>query len=183
MKRHESSTVKSMTLSVFVAACAFLAAPAMAATEPVTPGPLPPERVNGNVIYLSGGIGQEEAAALRQNESNYPLALEFIRNGESGAEFLAGVSVTIKDAQGNVVLAAASEGPLLLAKLPDGKYKVIAAAGKPRIQGAGYRRRRAQARAHRLRLVGTPGVATGRGGSGAGDPMERRREASAGGFR
>ena len=126
MKRHESSRVKSMTLSVFVAACAFLAAPAMAATEPVMPGPLPPERVNGNVIYLSGGIGQEEAAALRQNESNYPLALEFIRNGESGAEFLAGVSVTIKDAQGNVVLAAASEGPLLLAKLPDGKYKVIA---------------------------------------------------------
>ena len=128
MKRHESSRVKSMTLSVFVAACAFLAAPAMGATEPVTPGPLPPERVNGNVIYLSGGIGQEEAAALRQNESNYSLALEFIRNGESGAEFLAGVSVTIKDSRGAVVLDASSEGPLLLAKLPEGKYRVIAAA-------------------------------------------------------
>ncbi len=127
MKRHQISEVKSMTLGAFLAACAFLAAPAMAATESPPPGALPAERVNGNVIYLSGGIGQEEAAALRQSESRYPLALEFIRNGESGAEFLAGVSVTIKDPQGNVVLAAPSEGPLLLAKLPDGKYKVIVA--------------------------------------------------------
>ena len=81
----------------------------------------------GNVTYVSGGIGQEEAAALR-HESNYPLALEFIRNGESGVEFLAGVSVTIKDSRGDVVLDAPSEGPLLLAKLPEGKYRVIAAA-------------------------------------------------------
>jgi len=124
----QHSEWRPVTLSALLAACAITIMPAMAATDSPPPGMLPAERTSGNVIYLSGGIGHDEALALRRDEANYPLALEFVRNGESGAEFLANVNVTIKDRQGNVLLDTESDGPLFLAKLPDGNYKVTAAA-------------------------------------------------------
>ncbi|HTP99915.1 MAG TPA: carboxypeptidase-like regulatory domain-containing protein [Casimicrobiaceae bacterium] len=52
----------------------------------------------------------------------YPLDLVFLQN----AEYLADVQVRITDAEGDVLLDTRSEGPYLLAALPDGRYTIIA---------------------------------------------------------
>ena len=115
-----------MMLSAIVAASLLVAAPAMAVGNYVAMSPLPPEQRQGNVRYMSGGIGQDEAAAMRTEASKFPLTLEFDKQAKPRDQYLAGVDVTIKDHNGNTVLDAISDGPLFLADLPDGKYTVIA---------------------------------------------------------
>jgi hypothetical protein len=87
---------------------------------------LPPERIQGAVTYRSGGIGEAEAAAMRHAESRYPLTLEFVKRARPTDEFLADVQVTIHDPAGNTTLQTVSSGPVLLMKLPNGKYTVTA---------------------------------------------------------
>ena len=115
-----------MTLSAFFVASLLVAAPAVSAGNYAAMSQLPPEQKQGNVTYLSGGIGQEEAAAMRREESKFPLTLEFVKHAKPSAEYLTGVNVTIKDHQGKTVLNTVADGPFLLAKLPDGKYTVTA---------------------------------------------------------
>lgn len=112
--------------TVFAAGSLLLAAPAMSAGNYAPMSQLPLEQKQGNVTYLSGGIGQDEAAAMRREESKFPLMLEFVKQAKPRAQYLAGVEVTIKDRQGNTVLKAIADGPLLLADLPDGAYTVTA---------------------------------------------------------
>lgn len=80
----------------------------------------------GEVSYLSGGIGQTEASAIKHVAKNYPLELEFIAKAKPKDEYLADVKVQIKDAHDNMVLNTTSDGPFLLAKMPAGKYMVSA---------------------------------------------------------
>ena len=87
---------------------------------------LPAEKVAGQVHYVTGGVGQEEADAFRNAQRDYSLALEFGNNTKPRAQFTAGVNVLIRDARGNTVLDAVSDGPFLLAKLPAGRYTIRA---------------------------------------------------------
>lgn len=114
------------TLPSAVFASLLVAAPAMSVGNYTAMSPLPPEQRQANVTYMSGGIGEDEAAALRREESKFPLTLEFDRHAKPHDQYLAGVAVTIKDHKGDTVLNATADGPLFLADLPDGKYTVIA---------------------------------------------------------
>lgn len=114
------------TLSTLFVAGLLAAAPAMATGNYAAMSQLPPEQKQGNVTYLSGGIGHDAAAAMRKEESQFPLTLEFVKHAKPSAEHLTGVNVTIRDQQGKPVLIAVADGPFLLAKLPDGKYTVTA---------------------------------------------------------
>ncbi len=87
---------------------------------------LPAERHQGNIAFVTGGVGKDEAAAFQQAQGHYPLMLEFVAKTKPRDEFLAGVKVTIKDAKGIDVLNTTATGPFLLAKLPAGEYKVFA---------------------------------------------------------
>jgi len=87
---------------------------------------LPPEQMQGAITYRSGGIGEAEASAMRHAESHYPLTLEFVQRAHPRDEFLANVEVTLNDPTGKTTLQTVSDGPLLLMKLPDGKYTVTA---------------------------------------------------------
>ena len=84
---------------------------------------LPPIKTQGNVTYLSGGIGSDETAAIKAAAPSYALTLQF--SASTGA-FLASVVVKITDAGGNVVLDTTSEGPYLLVNLEPGRYTVDA---------------------------------------------------------
>jgi hypothetical protein len=121
--RHELITIIVLTLLLLVMAT--LSAPvASAADEPRV-------QSNGAVDYVSGGIGKDEADALKQQSADYALTLEFAsaRSAEGDASpgaYLADVKVDIRDAQGRQMLNTTAEGPLLLVRLPPGDYTVVA---------------------------------------------------------
>jgi hypothetical protein len=93
---------------------------------------LPPEHTNGPITYMSGGIGSDGVAAMKREAPRFPLGLEFVQGKKDQHEmYLADVQVTIKNAAGRVLLDTRSDGPYLLANLPDGHYTISAEnAGK-----------------------------------------------------
>jgi hypothetical protein len=87
---------------------------------------LPPLQQQGAVTYLSGGVGSDQSAALKDVMHKYPLVLEFAGATHHGNEYLADVPVHIADMNGKTLLNATSHGPFMLASLPNGRYKITA---------------------------------------------------------
>jgi hypothetical protein len=87
---------------------------------------LPQSKTESGITYISGGVGKPEASAMRDEAKRYPLSIVF--SAAKDNEFLANVKVTIKNKTGKEVLSAVSEGPIMLVKLPAGKYTVAAEA-------------------------------------------------------
>ncbi|MEM5383756.1 carboxypeptidase regulatory-like domain-containing protein [Paraburkholderia phymatum] len=85
---------------------------------------LPPLQHEGNVAYLSGGVGSDQSAALKDEMHKYPLVLEFAGKTHQGNEYLADIPVHITDMHGATLLKATSHGPFMLASLPDGRYRI-----------------------------------------------------------
>ena len=91
---------------------------------------LQPQEQNG-IRYLEGGIGQDEANALRHTKG-YDLHVE-LSAGPDG-QFESGASVDIQNAQGKSLLSLQDVGPLVYVQLPPGQYKVIGQAGGTTVQ-------------------------------------------------
>ncbi len=87
---------------------------------------MPEQRTQGDVTYVTGGVGQDEVNAMEHAKGKYPLSLEFVQHAKPRDEFIANVAVTVTDKSGNVVLDTTTDGPYLLADLPNGKYTVAA---------------------------------------------------------
>lgn len=87
---------------------------------------LPPVQTSGEVEYLSGGVGKDEATAIKRARQQWPLALEFAVKNKQRAYYTADVKVVVRDRKGNAVLDTTADGPFLLAKLPAGRYAVEA---------------------------------------------------------
>ncbi|HEV2007521.1 MAG TPA: carboxypeptidase-like regulatory domain-containing protein [Burkholderiales bacterium] len=104
---------------------------------------LQPER-QGQVSFVSGGVGDDEAQAIKSMAANYPVEMLFVAKGNPN-QYLANVKVLITDRTGNVVLDTTTRGPFLFAKLPPGRYSVSAEAEggvkKQNIQVTGARQR------------------------------------------
>ena len=109
-----------------VLGAALMIPPAFAQTQADPIASLPAAKIAGQVQYVTGGVGQEEADAFRNAQRDYSLALEFGNKAKPRAQFTAGVNVLIRDARGNTVLDVVSDGPFLLAKLPAGRYTIRA---------------------------------------------------------
>jgi hypothetical protein len=115
-----------LSLTLALAAGVGFALPAAA-----TVSQLPMARHEGKVTYLSGGIGEREAKAIKEVAPKYPLEVEFIKKEPSGpAAYLAEDKLAIRDHAGKTVLSTTSNGPFLLAKLPPGRYTVMATNDK-----------------------------------------------------
>ncbi len=95
----------------------------VAAAQDADGGGLPQELHQGDLTFISGGVGLDESQALRAASPHWPLAMRF--TGAS-SEYLADVHVRIIDAKGVVVLQADSRGPYMLVKLHPGRYTVSA---------------------------------------------------------
>jgi len=87
---------------------------------PAAPAPI----TENGVTYMSGGIGANEANEMKRAAKKYDLMLTFATK-ERG-EYVADVKVDIQNAKGQNVLSTVSDGPILLADLPPGKYKIKA---------------------------------------------------------
>lgn len=87
---------------------------------------MPQPQTQGDVTFLNGGAGDEEVQFVKRSMKDYTLALAFARAASPGAEYVASVVVTVKDAKGRTVFESPSAGPYLLLKLPTGRYSVVA---------------------------------------------------------
>lgn len=87
---------------------------------------LPMEMLAGNVTYVTGGVGKAEAAIMRNMAKEFQLEISFGQKLKQQAEFLAGVKVRIYDEQQNTLLDITTDGPFLLANMPQGTYMVSA---------------------------------------------------------
>jgi hypothetical protein len=88
--------------------------------------PLPPLKTQGEVQYLTGGVGRAAFESFRQARPKFPLAVEFVRKAAEHDTYIMDVDVEVTDPQGRRVLAVRTDGPYLLAKLPGGQYSVRA---------------------------------------------------------
>ena len=113
--------MKPTTLSMAAMAAALFFTPFVQAASPAAA-----QETAGNVSYISGGVGEDEAAAMKSAAAGYPLELQFVQKATPRDEFLADVKVRITDRARNVVLDAVASGPFLLAKLPAGTYQIEA---------------------------------------------------------
>lgn len=85
-------------------------------------GELPLIQMQNDISYVTGGFGADESCAMKDAAGNYDLMLTF---AERDGSYVADVNVQIIDSRGHTVLETVS-GPLLLANLPAGKYRVRA---------------------------------------------------------
>jgi hypothetical protein len=120
------TTIRPTLAAGALAAAGLLAMGSAVAAANASPADLPPEMAQGNVKYMSGGIGIDEAEAMRAEAARYPLTLEFAERASPKDVYLAAVDVHIVDQSGRTTLDAVSEGPLMLLRLPAGTYRVTA---------------------------------------------------------
>lgn len=73
----------------------------------------------------TGGIGQAERDLIQETQNDYTLKIVF--TGEAGM-YVANVRVVIKDKDGAEVVNLLTQGPVLLADLPPGRYSVETSA-------------------------------------------------------
>lgn len=105
-------------LTALVLAASLLALPAFADDEAV--------RAAGEVSWVSGGVGEASRERLSALEAGFGFNLKVTFALASG-DYLSAVAVRVIDAGGRTVLETTSEGPILLARLPAGRYEFIAA--------------------------------------------------------
>lgn len=88
---------------------------------------LPPVQQQGDVVFIMGGIGEDEAKSIQTEAKNWPLSIEFSEYLVSHDLWVSQVVLTIKDsATGQPVFYGTVDGPMFLAKLPSGSYELIA---------------------------------------------------------
>jgi hypothetical protein len=88
--------------------------------------PMVKEMTQGDVRYMTGGIGLEEREAMEAKAKDYNLKLVFAM---ASREYLSDIQVTIQDGVGKTLLSTDAKGPWLYLKLPEGDYTVQAAMG------------------------------------------------------
>jgi hypothetical protein len=82
-------------------------------------------REDGGIAYVSGGIGSGQQDTLDSVSGRFNLKLTM---ATKDGKYIGRADVRIVNQQGQSVLSTVSDGPLLLAKLPAGNYKVEATA-------------------------------------------------------
>ena len=125
MKRAHGLTLAVPLIAAAMLGINFCAAGALAAQTEASAT----RTVQNGVAYITGGVGSDEAAALRRVAGQYSLRLTFLTHG---GQFLSDVDVEIVGPSGAAVLKTRTLGPFLYVSLPTGKYQVTAYAAGTR---------------------------------------------------
>jgi hypothetical protein len=117
-------------------------------------GALPETRRAGDIEYVTGGIGIDEARAMREAVGDYPVTITFVSLKCPSPQFASGVQVRIESGAGQPLLQVKTNGPYLFLKLPPGDYRLNAQSDL----GADQHRRFRVVKGHHTELrVGWPG--------------------------
>jgi hypothetical protein len=79
------------------------------------------------IAYVSGGVGQDEADAMRAVRADYSMRATF---ATASGTYLSDVAVRVENADGSTLFTTRSDGPFLYAKLPAGHYRLIATSDR-----------------------------------------------------
>ncbi len=79
-------------------------------------------QTQGEVTFVTGGVGEDERNAMEAMRTDYNLNLLFSVRGTG--EYVSDVKVRIADSRGNILMESVSDGPMLFAKLKPGRYIV-----------------------------------------------------------
>ncbi len=77
-------------------------------------------QTQGDINFISGGVGGDERDEMRAISKDYNLNLLF--SLEDSGEYLSDIKVRIKDTAGNSLLETVADGPMFFAKLKPGHY-------------------------------------------------------------
>jgi hypothetical protein len=123
MKKHTPATLA--LLLGLVGATTLMAQAPTHDIDAVTESPAVQVQQSSGVQFLNGGAGESERAAMRARQAEFPLQIVF--SSPSGAYSVAD-RVRVSDPRGEVV-AVHGAGPLLMVKLPPGRYTMEADFG------------------------------------------------------
>ena len=119
--------MKSISKRICLGALALALACGVASAEPQ-----PAPKRFGDVVYVTGGVTEDEALMMKTLAPQYNLRVAFV--AQTG-QYLADVPVSVKHERGNVVFDGVADGPMLWMGVPPGNYVVTAqVSGQPQTQ-------------------------------------------------
>jgi hypothetical protein len=118
--------ISSPIIKAFLIVLAIVMAIIMLSTPINIYGQTPKTQMQGEIAYITGGVGEEESAAIRGDAKNWPLMIDFSQNLENRDVWISQVDLRIQDIKGNSILVATTDGPLLLVRLQSGNYVLMA---------------------------------------------------------
>ncbi len=92
--------------------------------------PLPEPVSRDGVLFVTGGIGEDEAKAFQAAAPRYSLRLMFAMPSGS---YLSDVDVSISTEDRRPVLHVRTDGPFLFVMLPAGRYRIVAQSGGQKV--------------------------------------------------
>ena len=103
----------------FFAICIFLGATVALAQ-------IPPTQHSNEISYISGGVGEEETAAILAEAKQWPLLLELSQIENGRGVWIFGAKIKISHAKKQVIFDAQADGPYMLINLSPGDYVIQA---------------------------------------------------------
>lgn len=91
-----------------------------------TYGQLPKTQKQGDIAYITGGVGEDESKAIRGDAKNWPLIVDFSQHLQNHDAWISQVYLRILDVKGNGIFEVTTDGPFLLVNLPSGNYVLTA---------------------------------------------------------
>lgn len=123
--------IRICSIAIGVATALAASGPALGAADGLPYNDI--RSATGGVSFVTGGIGVEAQERLNSRADDFNLKLVFTL--EEG-NYIADVDVAVRDSSGRTVIEETADGPLFLAKLPAGQYKISATYdGKTRTRG------------------------------------------------
>lgn len=117
--------IRALLLVLFFSSAITVAQPALAQDAMLAEG-LPQPQREGEITYITGGIGEEERSAVEAFRPEYNLHL---MSATRDGHFEGDTHITLLDASGKELLNVPA-GPLFYAKLAPGRYIVKGASGE-----------------------------------------------------
>jgi opacity protein-like surface antigen len=112
--------IQNVLLAVLMATA--VSAPALASD----PMPEMQPVQNGNVTFITGGVGIDQRKALESEAGSYNLR---ITNANRRGQLTTDDTLDIRSSNGHDVISVSGTDPLFYAKLPPGSYTVDARSG------------------------------------------------------
>ena len=89
-------------------------------------GQLPKTQKQGEITYITGGVGEDESKAIKDDAKNWSLVVDFSQHLENRDAWISQVYLRILDVKGNGIFEVTTDGPFLLINLPSGSYMLTA---------------------------------------------------------